>query len=282
MNLVKTASHRTMTDPRYIAKGSRYETHTKLSDSVVREKIQIAINEEKIAVFAQPIVSLPQRRTQFYELFARVNAKPGVYLPITDYAAQAAKGGMMSDLDHLLLIEALRAVQKSSYYKEDTVFFLNVTTETLKSSRFMEALLHFMKNNRSLASKLVFEVHQADLLAASSASLQVLEGLARLGCGLSVDHLDSVDFDPILIDALNIRFVKINALDLLQTLSLEKRNMLWAAKQRLEELGVAVIIEKIETEAALRDLLDHDVSYAQGYLFGRPDLLGSFSQRYAA
>jgi cyclic-di-GMP phosphodiesterase TipF (flagellum assembly factor) len=43
-------------------------------------------------------------------------------------------------------------------------------------------------------------------------------------------------------------------------------------KRALRAAGVSVIVEKIETESALLDLLDFEIDFGQGYLFGEPRL----------
>ena len=41
-------------------------------------------------------------------------------------------------------------------------------------------------------------------------------------------------------------------------------------KRALERHGIDLIVEKIETEATLLDLLDYQIDFGQGYLFGEP------------
>ncbi len=278
----KPASNDKAVPARYRAKAVRQSNKPYFSRSLMREKIYDAISHEQIAVFAQPIVSLPQRQTQFYEMFARLSVEPGVYVPAGQYLKLSNEENLTNDLDHLLLIETLRVIKKSANYKEDTLFFFNITTKTLKNKLFMDALLGFVRENKELASKLSFEIRQRDLASASADVTKILRGLAQLGCCLSLDHVTSFSFNSARMKELNIRFVKVDAMDLLHKSSPQRRAMMWQVKEQLKRIGIDFIVEKVETEAALLDLLDHNINYAQGYLFGRPDLLGSFSRRYAA
>src|SRR5690606_31005187 len=47
-----------------------------ISDTAVQAVVKNAIKTEHVEVFLQPIVRLPQRKVRFYEMFARVRAKP--------------------------------------------------------------------------------------------------------------------------------------------------------------------------------------------------------------
>ena len=41
-------------------------------------------------------------------------------------------------------------------------------------------------------------------------------------------------------------------------------------KRRLDRAGIDLIVEKIETEQMLLELLDYNIDFGQGYLFGEP------------
>ena len=45
-----------------------------------------------------------------------------------------------------------------------------------------------------------------------------------------------------------------------------------ALKRRLDGAGIDLIVEKIETEQMLVELLDYNIDFGQGYLFGEPRL----------
>ena len=67
------------------------------------------------------------------------------------------------------------------------------------------------------------------------------------------------------------RFVKINAETLVELVSTERG--VWQLEEMQDELyghRISLIIEKIETERQLVELLDQNVEYGQGYLFGEP------------
>jgi cyclic-di-GMP phosphodiesterase TipF (flagellum assembly factor) len=45
---------------------------------------------------------------------------------------------------------------------------------------------------------------------------------------------------------------------------------LYEIKRQLDQTGIDLIVSKIETETQLRELLDLNIDYGQGYLFGEP------------
>lgn len=261
----------------------RIEDMPVFSDMVVRELIHHAIRNQSVDVFLQPIVRLPQRKARFYEMFARIRAKPGLYLPAGQYLHVAAQESLVHDIDSLLLMECLQTIEKTAHIEKAAPFFLNITTATLTNAAFMKRLLTFLAKNKHLSQRIVFEIRQSDFEAMSPGVLEILRGLGKLGCSLSLDHVERINFDLKFLQILKVRFVKIEALSFMQKARSDSgyRDLL-NMKRKLEGNGIGVIVEKVESEFVLKEILDFDVHYGQGHLFGKPDLQGAYQSKKTA
>lgn len=242
-----------------------------LSDLVVRELLHAAVAAHDIDLFMQPVVRLPQRQMRFYELFARIRAKPGVSLPAARYMGIAKQDSLLSKIDRLMLIHSLRMIQGSQAESGASGYFLNIKPSTLKNPEFMKRLLGFLSRNKSLASSLIFEIRQDYFNETSEGEKKILAALAELGCRYSLDHIKDLPSDIKALQKDNIRFLKIPAGKMLAESVNDKRFADMARRKRiLEANGIGVIVEKIESEEELRELLDYTINYGQGYLFGKP------------
>ena len=250
-----------------------------LSDHVVKELLHSAVHDKKIDTFVQPVVRLPQRQTRFYELYARVRARPGQYIPASRYMPIAEQDNLDQDIDNLLLMHCLGTLRQSADLKNAIPFFINIKTSTLTNMTFMKALLTFLQKNRDLAPRLIFEISQKDFDAMSLKMLDILRGLGKLGCSFSLDHVETLNVDIADLLHFKIRFVKFEAARLNSPLESKAFAEHHRAKRKLEANGIGVIVEKIETEEQMRELLDYDIHYGQGYLFGRPELEGAYKTR---
>ena len=255
------------------------EDYESVSDTVVRELVQHAMHHKRVDVFVQPVMRLPQRQVRFYEMFARIRARPGQYLPASRYMQIAEQDNLDGEIDNLLLLHTLKTIQSSAHVKRAVPFFINIKNSTLKNTAFMKRLLSFVSKNRDLAPRMIFEIRQSDFNAMSSALLEIMRGLGTLGCSFSLDHVESLKLDIADLQHFKIRFVKINAQKLLSVSSDKAFAAMHKNKRKLEANGIGVIIEKIEKEEQLRELLDYDIHYGQGYLFGRPDLEGAYKKK---
>jgi len=268
---------------RTIANDDPHSDGSSLSDMVVRELVHHAVRNERIEVFVQPIVRLPQRKARFFEIYARIRAKAGVYLSATRYMEMAKKDRVVDNIDTLLLTHCLRTIKDSAHIKRATPFFINVTPSTIKNTTYMKGLLQFLARNRRLAPRLVFEIRQADFDELSIPLLQILDGLGKLGCAFSLDHVRREEPDIALLQKYKVRFVKFDAAWMLGEMKTERQfNDMARMKRKLEANGIGVIAEKIETEHALKELLDYDIHYGQGFLFGKPGLEGAYRLKKAA
>lgn len=103
--------------------------------------------------------------------------------------------------------------------------------------------------------------------------------LADLGFRFSIDKVTSIDFDLQDLHRSDVRYVKIGASLLLeQLLDVEGKPALKFLKDihagdyagLLARYGIEVIAEKVESEKQVVDILEIDIGYAQGHLFGEP------------
>lgn len=260
--------------PPAIANDESPSYYNGLSDTVVKELVGHAVRHNTMTVFMQPIVRLPEQSVRGYEVFSRVRSRPGQYIPAQRYLDMARKDKtIINAIDHTMLMRCLDHIRSTADTKINTLFFLNITAGTLRNKLFMNRLLGFIANNRSLAGRLVFEISQQDFETMDTGTQKIVHGIGQLGCSLSLDHVNTLNFDIRTLQDHRIRFVKIKAADLIQKSNTDgKRNALWRIKRRLESNGIGVIAEKIEDQAMMDKLSTLDLHYGQGYLFGRPAL----------
>ena len=244
-----------------------------LTETQVLHYVRAAARLDRIDIFLQPVVGLPQRKIRFYEMLSRIRIKPGTYLPASRYVGIAFRQDLMPIIDNLLLLRGLQIIRATEDGTFNRPFFLNITSATLNDPKFMGDLVEFIAQNRTLAPRLIFELGQTDLATMSADILPVLDGLSKLGCRFSMDQVKSLAFDFEQMDARHIRFVKVDAALLMDGLrddtGLQRLKRL---KGEFDRNGIDLIVEKIESDRQLLEMLEIDVDYGQGYLFGKPAL----------
>ena len=235
--------------------------------------IRDALTNNRVDVYLQPVVSLPQRKPSYYETFSRLRAPDGALLEPAKYMAVAERTGLITAIDNNILFRCVQLVRKSQERKLNFGFFCNISRYTLMDTSFFPEFIDFMQQNAGLASSLIFEFAQSDLATHDRYTARNLDQLGELGFRFSVDRVEDVDLD---VDALvrrQVSFLKIDARAALETLrDADASLQLHRAKRLLDRAGIHLIVEKIEEEEQLVELLDYGIDFGQGYLFGTPRL----------
>ena len=244
-----------------------------LTDDQVLQLVKMALQRDRIDLFLQPIVNLPHRKLRFYEMFSRIRIKSEIYLPAGRYIEIARRQDLLPVIDNLLLLRGLQVIRNTENGQYNRAFFFNITSSTLNDPKFMGDLVEFIAQNRALAPRLIFEMRQQDLATMSADMLPVFEGMSKLGCRFSMDQVKSVTVNFAELAARHIRFVKIEASLLIEELGkVEGLQRMKRLKAEFDRHGIDVIVEKIETERQILEVLEVEIDYGQGYLFGKPSL----------
>ncbi|MGQ9366642.1 EAL domain-containing protein [Azospirillum sp. ST 5-10] len=241
-----------------------------LDDASVLEAVRDALKADRIDIYLQPVVSLPQRKHRFYEVFSRVRAADGTQIRPDRYIAIAEREGLIATIDNLLLMRCVQLIRETERRQHHIGFFSNISPATLGDGEFMRQFLQYMGQNQTLVPNLVFELGQADLGAGEGATLAILAQLARLGFRFSMDQVQ--DLGAVDVDSLARRDFRYLKLDCGRLLEPENRGRAPALLRACKQHEIDVIVEKIETENQLIELLDVGVDFGQGYLFGEPRL----------
>ena len=167
----------------------------------------------------------------------------------------------------MLLFRCVQLARKIHSRNESIDFFCNISPHTLTDGNFITDFVDFLEGNRSLAAHLVFEFGQADFARWSEAGARLLDRLAVLGCRFSLDQVENLDFDADKLAARHVAFIKIDG-DLLLDAVEESIGILRALRRHQIDL----IVTKVEDESRLLEILDYDVDFGQGFLFGEPRL----------
>ncbi|MGH1455719.1 MAG: EAL domain-containing protein [Alphaproteobacteria bacterium] len=249
------------------------------SDLVVRENLHKALSRNHIDIFVQPIVTLPQRKTAFYEIFGRLRISSGNYLPAHSYLKLAQEEKLRDRLDTLTFMESLDVLHHI-YRKSnnETKCFINIKPSILRYHDYMSILLGMLKNHRNVAQSIVFEMPFRDYLTLSPQEQKVIDGLVQIGCCFSADHLSDIPTDLSMLRARGVTYIKVPAVELVKSSKDDKSfSAILRRKANLDQSGITLIAERIEDESALLCILDYDVAYGQGFLLGKPDFKGVYA-----
>ncbi|HEY0266875.1 MAG TPA: EAL domain-containing protein, partial [Rhizomicrobium sp.] len=229
------------------------------------ETIRSSLEENRVDLYLQPIVSLPQRKLRYYEALSRLRAQDGQVIMPAQYMQVAGAAGLMSIVDNLLLFRCVQIVRRLTQKSRDIGIFCNISGETLADAEFFPQFVEYMQNNRDLAGHIIFEFSQQSVLKAGIEGEKNLGSLAAMGFALSMDHVETLAIDFLRLKAIGFRHIKIRSRTLMQGMG--GAGSAIAAedfKKLLTRHGLNLIAERVEDERTVIQLLDYAVDYAQG------------------
>ena len=237
----------------------------------INELITSAVDANRIDLYLQPIVTLPQRKVRFYEAVSRLRAEDGDIIPAADFIEHAEAAGLMPKIDNLLLFRCVQVMRRLQLKNREVGLFCNVSALTLADSFYFQQFVEFMDANRALAPVMVFEFSQSAFRNFGPLENEALSALSERGFRFSLDNVADLRIDPQELHERSFRFLKVSA-KLLLNRGAASHGDIHAADlaDLLARVGIDLIAEKIESESMVVDLLDYDVRFGQGFLFSPP------------
>lgn len=321
------------------------ETQESVFDQVSEDQllhlIRGALDDNRVDVYIQPIVSLPQRKIRFYESFSYLRTEKGEIIPPNMYVRLAEDAGFISVIDNLLLFRCVQIVRRMAKLRPDVRLFCNISMHSVLDQNFFVQFTEFLSSNLDLKNHLIFELGQETLERCGPQEKSNMRRLSEMGFAYSLDKVAHLDLNLADLRERNFRYIKIGADVLMGAMPFDGDENLnipdadysdsryvteyeddadiidaeWEdgdvvadddlgddgllsaeveaearapranvpttqshihpadLKDLLDRYGMDLIVEKLESERQVVEVVDLDVDYGQGFLFGEPTSL---------
>jgi len=243
-----------------------------LLDAEIRRRAEIeremreAMDRDAFVPHYQSIVCLKSGDVVGYELLARWPRPAGEEIGPEQFIPIAEECGM---IDTLMLRLLRRACRETRDWQVPIA--INVSPTQLKDPWFSQKLLAVLVRERFPARRLTIEITENALIVDAESAQEAIASLRNQGVQLALDdfgtgysslqHLQMLPFDRLKIDR---SFVAAMGRDP------QAMRLVLAIVTLASTLGLPVVAEGIETEAAARTLAQLGCAMGQGYLYGYP------------
>ena len=241
------------------------------SEAQVLAAVRTAVEENRLDIYLQPMVTLPQRKVRFYEAVTRLRDENDQVLTADDFIGIAEAAGLIGRIDHMVMLRSVQVLRRLMVRNKEVGIFCNMAAATLGNPVTFAQCLDFLEANRALAPTFVLEFKQAVFRNLGPVESEHLAALAQRGYRFSIDHVTDLRIEPRELADRGVRFIKVPAALLLDprqssTADIHPSDL----SDLLGRFGIDLIAERIEGERAVVDLLDFDVRFGQGFLFAPP------------
>jgi EAL domain-containing protein (putative c-di-GMP-specific phosphodiesterase class I) len=232
------------------------------------ERIRRALDEDRLTLYAQPILDIESDEISRYELLLRMIGADGEIISPAAFLPVAERRGMIRSIDRWVVREAIALLECS---REGIRLQVNISGRSLSDPDFLVYVRRELAGSSAAPADLVFEVTETAAIANLDDARSFLSSLAKMGCGVALDdfgsgfasfqYLKNLPFDELKIDGQFIKNVTTNPDDLLLVETLVRL---------ARGLGKRTVAEYVKDAATLRLIGDLGVDYAQGYHIGKP------------
>jgi cyclic-di-GMP phosphodiesterase TipF (flagellum assembly factor) len=242
-----------------------------VSQAQVLIAVNNAVEENRLDLYLQPMVTLPQRKVRFYEAVTRLRDDRDQIITADDFVGIAEAAGLIGRIDHMVMLRCVQVLRRLMVRNKEVGVFCNVAAATLGNPATFAQCLDFLEANRALATSFVLEFKQSTFRNLGPTETEHLAALAQRGFRFSIDHVTDLRIEPRELADRGVRFIKVPAALLLDqrqssTSDIHPSDL----SDLLGRFGIDLIAERIEGERAVVDLLDYDVRFGQGFLFAPP------------
>ena len=248
-------------------------------DAILRD-VRDALKDGRVDLHLQPIVSLPQRRVSFYEGFTRLRRPDGSLILPAEFLDAGRRANLMGQIDNFTLFRCVQIVRRLAERDRRVGVFCNIAASSLEDSTFFPMFLEFMTENRDLSGAVIFEIRADRFETRSRLMRDNMDKLTALGFRFSIDHAPDLGLDLPRLQSAGVRFVKMNGHALIDQLrdpagprpvsSINRRVDGEEVSAVFSRYGITMVAEKMEDEASVVEILEYQIPYGQGHVFGAP------------
>jgi diguanylate cyclase (GGDEF)-like protein/PAS domain S-box-containing protein len=232
-----------------------------------------ALAEDQLEVHYQPLVKLPDGQIIGTEALVRWQHPTRGLVAPGEFISIAEETGLIVALGAKVLRDAAqqtKAWQQHPGCSELTVA-VNLSAVQLKHSDLVEMVEDVLRETELAPSTLEFEITESVLMGDASQATRILESLKALGVRLSVDDFGTGYSSLSYLKRFPIDTVKIDR-SFVDGLGEDPADsaIVAAIVGVANALKLETIAEGVETSLELEELIELGCTYAQGYLFARP------------
>ena len=246
---------------------SREREKTRQHNMNVTDELVAALNERRIRLAYQPIVSSVTGEVVMHECLVRLVQHDGTIAAAGDFVPVAEKLGLIGLLDFRVMELALDALRDHP----EVHLSLNVSGRTASDHMWLDTLVAQLRSDRTLAARLTVEITETMALHEIPGSAAFVTTLRDLGCRVAIDdfgagytsfrNLQAIEVDLVKIDG---SFVK----DLLS--NRDNQFFVRTLVELAHNFNLPIVAEWVGNAEEVAMLRDFGVEYLQGFFLGEP------------
>jgi len=228
--------------------------------------VKSALHEDRIVCHFQPIVNAKTKDILKYEALVRIISPDGKIIYPGDFLPYIKHTNI-----HYKLTKKILEICFNMFSNNTKHISINVSFLDLLNRDIVEYITQSLQNNKSLASRITFEILESDEIEDIEVFKQKIDILHKLGSKIAIDDFGSgySNFKAVLdvrADFLKIDGTLIKDIDTDEKVFQVVKNIIFFAK----DSGMRTIAEYVSSKDIYDRLMMLDIDYMQGFYLAKP------------
>ena len=216
-------------------------------------------------LYGQPIVELATGEVVQHELLLRMRDRDDELIPPLAFLPTAERCGLIGEIDQWVITQAAKIAAQGRPVG------VNLSAASAGDPRMLDLIERELRRHGTDPGNLVFEITETAVMQNMDRGRLFAERLVALGCRFALDDFGTGFASFTYLKRLPVQYLKID-IDFVRDLASSPRDtsIVRAIVALAGDFGQQTIAEGVEDEETAAVLRDLGVTFAQGYLFGRP------------
>lgn len=246
--------------------GIEYENALKNIETI--RTIKVALDNQKIISYFQPIVNNETLKVEKYESLVRLVNEHGAILSPFHFLEVAKKGRYYARITKVVLANSFDVLRKT-----DKEISINLSAFDIENEDIREYVYMLLEQHSAMAKRVVFELLETEDMKDFQLILEFIKTVKAKGVQIAIDDFGTgysnferlLEYKPdiLKIDGSLIKNILTNPTNrnIVETI------VMFAQKQHMK-----TVAEFVEDETIFHVVKAMGIDYSQGYAFGKPEL----------
>ncbi len=246
------------------------EDHEKAirASSLIAQELRRADLSVELSLQFQPLVDVTSGNTVAYEALARWDSPVLGRVPPIDFIVAAERIGLINRLTEVLLAQGCRA---AAAWPDDVKLSFNLSTHDIATDEAVERVRAIILASALCPSRVILEITETAVMHDFDQAREALLSLKSIGCDIALDDFGTGYSSLSYVHRLPLDRIKVDrSFTAGLTSDQISRDIVKSIIELCSNLGIACVVEGVETLEHTRVLTALGCKTMQGYHFGRP------------
>ena len=238
--------------------------------SPLTQRIKKAMEEDRLTLLFQPIVSMEGDGFERYEVLMRMR-EAGQTLSPAEFLTKDTPANVYRFLDRWVISKALKVMTKTVADRKELKFFIKLNSDTVSDDTFVDWLSRILKATDAPIERCVFELKEQTVINSFTESQAFINFVRDQGACVCIENFGGSPQSLKLLDYVEVDYLKLDKEYLGAIGTHDERDLrLDTIIDKANQLEVSTLAGFVETTSNLSLALQRGVALFQGYFLQPP------------